>query len=71
MTRRSWGLMLAATCALAAGLATGGALYYLAALLMYGIWTLGFLTALGALLTLRVRPVTKSVRAVRAAIGGK
>ena len=65
MTRRSWGLMLAATCALAAGLATGGALYYLAALLMYGIWALGFLTALGALLTLRVRPVTKSVRAVR------
>ena len=65
MTRRSWGVLLSGLCALAVGLATGGALYYLASFLLFGVWLGGLLSALLALLTLKVKPVTRTVRAAR------
>ena len=65
MTGRSFALLAAALAALAAALATGGSVYYLAAFLLFGVWAAALLSVIIALLSVRVRVVTKSARAVR------
>lgn len=65
MTARSLILFAAATAVLAAGLATGSPIYYMAAFGMYGVWLGALLSALLALAFMRVRMLTKGVRVQR------